>query len=73
MLKTGFKQCPANPCVYIHRSRESVKIVAVYYVDDLIILAKSADEVNSLKKDLSNHFKMKDMNELHYCLGIYEH
>ena len=26
--------------------------------------------MQQLKDDLSSHFKMKDLGELHYCLGI---
>ena len=68
MLTTGFKQSPADPCVYIG-GESSVTIVAVY-VDDLIIIAETPEKMSHLKKTLSTRFKMKDMKKLHYCLGI---
>ena len=43
-----------------------MKIIAVY-VDDLIFVATSLDEI---QQGLSETFKMKDMGQLRYCLGI---
>ena len=68
LVKIGFKQTTADPCVYV-REGNTLTIVAVY-VDDLIILAENDDEMKSIKADLTKKFKMKDMGELHYCLGI---
>ena len=47
MLTTGFKQSPADPCVYI--SGESSKTIVPVYVDDLIMIAKTAEEMKHLK------------------------
>jgi len=46
-----------------------MKITAVY-VDDLILVARSLDEIQQMKEDLSETFKIKDMGQLRYCLGI---
>jgi len=43
--------------------------VAVY-VDDLILIGVIISQLVKLKKSLSARFKMKDMGELHFCLGI---
>ena len=64
----GFKQNPADPCVFT-RCENTMTIVAVY-VDDLIVIAKTTEEMQSLKQNLTTRFKMKDMGKLHYCLGI---
>ena len=40
------------------------------YVDDLIIATKTPEEMQEVKQLLSLQFQMKDMGELHYCLGI---
>ena len=68
MEQIGFRSCSADPCVYI-RAENSVSIVAVY-VDDLIILTSTQEEMDSVKADLEEKFRMKDMGLLHYCLGI---
>ena len=67
MHKAGFEQSQADSCVFVRH--EPIAMVAVY-VDDLIIITKTTEEMNRLKECLSNRFKMKDMGELHYCLGI---
>ena len=62
----GFKESGADPCVFIQSGKKDLKIIAVY-VDDLILIAKSLGE---MKDGLSNTFKMKDMGQIRYCLGI---
>ena len=39
-------------------------------VDDLILITETEDEIFRVKKDLKVKFQMKDMGQLHYCLGI---
>ena len=68
MESNKFKQSTADPCVYI-RTAETMIIVAVY-VDDLIVIAETEEEMKKVKQNLSARFKMKDMGKLHYCLGI---
>ena len=68
MESNKFKQGTADPCVYI-RNAETMIIVAVY-VDDLIVIAETEEEMKKVKQSLSAQFKMKDMGKLHYCLGI---
>lgn len=64
----GLKQNAADPCVYI-RTADTVTVVAVY-VDDLIVIAKTALVMQQVKESLTAQFKMKDMGQLNYCLGI---
>ena len=45
-------------------------VIVAVYVDDLIIISKTAEEMRTIKKNLSARFKMKDMGRLHYCLGV---
>ena len=47
-----------------------MKIIAVY-VNDLILIAKTSSEIQQMKEGLLDTFKMKDMGQLCYCLGIY--
>ena len=66
--KIGFTQASEDACVYV-RKQETLTVIAVY-VDDLIILAENASEMQEIKDNLKTQFKMKDIGELHYCLGI---
>ena len=64
----GYIRSKADPCVYIKRFEE-ISIIAVY-VDDLAILATTESDMSTIKKCLGTRFKMKDLGELHYCLGV---
>ena len=63
----GFKESVADPCIFVRQKKE-LQIIVVY-VDDLILLSKSSEQMQQLKEDLSHRFKMKDLGKLHYCLG----
>ena len=69
MESINFKQCTADPCIFITGEEADLTIVAVY-VDDLIVIAKTPETIKKIKESLAAHFKMKDLGKLHYCLGI---
>ena len=68
MITLGFVQTAADPCVFI-RSGSNFAIVAVY-VDDLILITNTLENMEDLKINMRKRFKMKDMGTLHCCLGI---
>ena len=68
MMEIGFKQSTSDPCVFV-RSKKELEILAVY-VDDLILITESTESMNELKVSLKERYKMKDMGELSYILGI---
>ena len=68
MVQSGFVQSDADPCVFI-RLDEHTTIVAVY-VDDLILITDIIEVMVETKRLLSEQFRMKDMGQLHYCLGV---
>ena len=45
-------------------------IVLVLYVDDLILIGDSVDEICEIKQQLGSRFEMKDLGKLCYFLGI---
>ena len=65
--KIGFILASADPCVFIRK--DALAIIGVY-VDDLMILARNIMEMKSVKDSLKLQFKMKDMEELHYYVGV---
>lgn len=69
MLSQHFKSSAADPCIFTRHQDDQLAIIAVY-VDDLIILTDNQEDMENIKDRLSNQFQMKDMGELHYCLGI---
>lgn len=68
MKNIGFNQSTSDPCVFV-RSRQELEILAVY-VDDLILITESMESMEELKLALKKRYKMKDMGELSYILGI---
>ena len=68
LISIGFCQADADPCVYVKEERGL--IILVVYVDDLIIALEFKNKLHDVKKYFASQFKMKDMGELHYCLGV---
>lgn len=64
----GFKQTASDPCLYVP-SEGDMMIVAVY-VDDILVAGRSDEQIMRVKNALARQFKIKDMSELHYFLGV---
>jgi hypothetical protein len=47
-----------------------VKFFIVVYVDDLILVCNNKDKLLQVKEELSRKFKMKDLGNLHFFLGM---
>ena len=64
-----FEQSQVDACVYTKNTNES-KVAIIVWVDDIIIAASNAQLLNDVKSSLSREFKMKDLGELSWFLGI---
>lgn len=51
------------------RLQQELEILVVY-IDDLILITESMESMKELKLALKKRYKMKDMGELFYILGI---
>jgi hypothetical protein len=69
LLKEKFIRLKTENSVYILPFPESPLYLAVW-IDDLVLLSKNSDLLNSVKKILSSKFKMTDQGEISYLLGI---
>src|SRR5437868_14332198 len=69
MCNMGYKQCNSDHTVFYYHSGGRVTILAVY-VDDMIITGNDPINISQLKKNLSKEFKVKDLSQLQYFLGI---
>ena len=69
LLDSGFEQSKADPCVYFQWKNGNLNIVSIY-VDDLILVVDLLKDLEQTKEELSARFKMKDLGQLRYCLGI---
>ena len=64
-----YVQSNSDPCLYIKRQGEDIMLIALY-VDDLIPASNSMQMLQREKEALKKRFEMKDLGEVHYCLGI---
>ena len=65
----NFDQSDADPCVY-RRVDDQGKVLILVWVDDIIVAASNEVLLKNVKESLSDRFRMKDLGELRYFLGI---
>ena len=69
--KLRFKQCAVNQAVYYRVIIVKGKLtVVVVHVDNCSIVATTISLIDELKAGLCEHFKVTDLGELHWMLGI---
>lgn len=66
----GVRRSPADPCLYGKVSGSRMTLIGVY-VDDLILASGSVEHLAAIKKKLSQRFKMTDLWEQHFVLGMH--
>ena len=69
LRKLGFDRCSKDTCVYLYRSKDTFIILAVH-VDDMLIVSNSNSKLARMKLALGQHFKVKDLGEVNFLLGI---
>ena len=69
LLEHGFRRSQLEPSLYIKIDGDSF-VVIVVYVDDLLIVSNSIETANQTKQSLSSQFRMTDLGELSYILGL---
>jgi hypothetical protein len=66
----GLKRCLNEPCLYIRNDEQGYLIVGVYVVDIIIGYEKDDDAYADISKYLESKYRMKDIGDLKWCLGI---
>jgi len=66
----GFRWCQLDHSVYTLSTGNHNGAFISLYVDDLLIFVKDMLVINKVKEAFSHEFKMKDLNEIEYCIGI---
>jgi hypothetical protein len=67
LLKWGFVQSLADPCMFVH---EEEKIRILVYVDDVLVAAKEQSQTGWFWTKLSGRFNAKNLGEVHKVLGV---
>ena len=65
----GFERCPSEHAVYRRKEGDKLLLVGVY-VDDLVITGADKLEIDAFKQQMISLFRMSDLGELSYYLGI---
>lgn len=68
LLKLGFKQSNADPCLYLRVSKERTFAAIIIYVDDILVTATDTDMVE-IKDALKSNYPIKDAGPLSWFLG----
>lgn len=69
LTDSGFTQSKHDYSLFT-KSNNGNLVVILIYVDDLLITRSDLQEINVAKQSLHRNFKMKDLGELSYFLGI---
>ena len=68
LIKMGFVQSGADPCLFVHPMRNMIVLV---YVDDIPIAARrDTDDIAWFKKGFQARFKIKDLGKINRILGV---
>ncbi|XP_023732208.1 uncharacterized mitochondrial protein AtMg00810-like [Lactuca sativa] len=69
LLSLKFKQSKAEHSLFIYENAK-ITIVALIYVDDVIITGNCLDTIQEIKAQLDKEFSVKDLGPLKYFIGI---
>lgn len=69
LAKDGFERCQADPCLYKRKFGDNWTYLLIY-VDDIIIAAKSNNEIEAAKNFIASKFEIEDLGEVKQYLGL---
>ena len=69
ILKYGFKQSKSDYSLFTKKFNQTF-IALLVYVDDILIASNDVQAVEDLKTSLNQEFKLKDLGNLKYFLGL---
>ena len=69
LLAWNFKMSQVDTSMFLF-TQQSIVIIVLVYVDDLIITGSNPTMINQLITSLHQQFALKDLGPLHYFLGV---
>jgi len=69
LLEFGFVCSLFDPSLFVY-SRKTDVILLLLYVDDMVLTGNNSQTLIHLLAELNKQFRMKDMGQVHYFLGI---
>ena len=70
MISHDFKSSSFDSCVYFKQCNDESVLYLLLYVDDKLIVAKSKEEIRTVKAQFNNEFEMKDLGVAKKILGM---
>jgi hypothetical protein len=70
LVSLGYQRTRTDACVYVTNLPNSQKSYISIYVDDLLFVGPSMDEITRVKSSLSSLFGIKDLGQAEFLLGI---
>ena len=70
MISHDFKRSSFDSCAYFKRCNDDSFLSLLLYVDDMLIAAKSKEEIRTVKAQLNNEFEMEDLGVAKKILGM---
>lgn len=67
--KLGFQSSTADPCLYVRRTKNS-RMYLLIYVDDIVVAVQTESEYQDFVKALRMEFKITELGDLRFFLGI---
>jgi len=68
MIKAKYNWCEYDSYVYFKQSDDLTYLL--FYVDDMLIVARNKTHVQKLKAQLKKEFDMKDLEKIKKILGM---
>ena len=65
----GFEMIEEDHYVYIKQTKKSIIILSLY-IDDILLARNDMSAIVATREWLSSQFKVKDMGEANYVLGV---
>jgi hypothetical protein len=69
LIDFGFIASKGDTSVFFYDHQDITMFVLVY-VDDIIVVSSSPEVTSMLLNNLEKEFALKDLDDLHYLLGI---
>ena len=69
ILGLGYQQSALDNCIYFRRDGDQLHIILIY-VDDIIVVSSSAEEIQSVVESFKKEYAMQDLGDLKHYLGI---
>ena len=66
----SFKQCDADPCIFVHTNDKGEKTYIVLFMDDFLIAGENEDDIADIKCLLAAEFDIQDLGIAKKFLGM---